>query len=118
VKTIPVDGGKARTPAIVAALVLLAPGAILAMLKPRPGCRMPSGPNSTRRDGAISKGGWSRKFEDPIVLPDRRKLVTLRDAATYITALSKKDAALPEWQAVIEALLLVAARPCSRASAS
>jgi hypothetical protein len=34
--------------------------------------------------------------------------VTLRDAATYITALSKKEAALPEWQAAIEALMLVA----------
>jgi hypothetical protein len=34
--------------------------------------------------------------------------VTLRDAATYITALSKKEGALPEWQAAIEALMLVA----------
>ena len=34
--------------------------------------------------------------------------MTLRDAATYITALSKKEGALPEWQAAIEALMLVA----------
>lgn len=54
--------------------------------------------------------GWQRKFEDPIPLPDGRELVTLHDAATYITALPKKEAAEPEWQAAIEALMLVAER--------
>jgi hypothetical protein len=54
--------------------------------------------------------GWQRKFEDPIPLPDGRTLVTLHDAATYITALPKKEAALPEWQAAMEALMLVADR--------
>ena len=52
--------------------------------------------------------GWQRKFEDPIPLPDGRALITLRDAANYITALPKKEAAAPEWQAAIEALMLVA----------
>jgi hypothetical protein len=33
--------------------------------------------------------------------------VVLRDAASYITALSQEEAALPEWQAAIEALILV-----------
>jgi hypothetical protein len=51
--------------------------------------------------------GWQRKFEQPIPLPDGRKLVTLHDAATYITGLPKKEAGLPEWQAAIEALMLV-----------
>jgi hypothetical protein len=37
----------------------------------------------------VSERGWQREFEDPISLPDGRKLVTLRDAADYITALSK-----------------------------
>jgi len=32
-------------------------------------------------------GGWSRYFDDPITLPRGRALVTLRDAATYITGL-------------------------------
>jgi hypothetical protein len=32
----------------------------------------------------------------------------LRDAATHITALPKKEADLPEWQAAIGALMLVA----------
>ena len=27
--------------------------------------------------------GWSRKFEDPILLPDGRKLITLKQAADY-----------------------------------
>lgn len=54
--------------------------------------------------------GWQRKFEDPIPLPDGRTLASLHDAATYITALSKKEAGLPEWQAAIEALMLVAER--------
>jgi hypothetical protein len=33
---------------------------------------------------------WSRRFDDPIPLPDGRELVTLRDAAEYITGLPKK----------------------------
>jgi hypothetical protein len=66
--------------------------------------------NSMRRAGAISDRGWSREFDDPIVLPEGEKLRTLRDAATDVTGLPKKEAALPEWQAAIEALMLVAER--------
>ncbi|MEH2562189.1 hypothetical protein [Bradyrhizobium sp. AZCC 2289] len=55
--------------------------------------------------------GWQRKFEELIPLPDGLKLVTLRDAATHhITALPKTEAAFPEWQAAIEALMLVVER--------
>jgi hypothetical protein len=43
------------------------------------------------------------------VLPDGRKLVTLKDAADYVTKLPKKESELPEWQTAIEALML-----CSR----
>ena len=53
--------------------------------------------------------GWQRKFEDPISPPGGRKLVTLRDAADYITSLPKKESDLPEWQTAIEVLML-----CSR----
>jgi hypothetical protein len=35
------------------------------------------------------------------------KLVTLRDAADYITKLPKKESDLPEWQTAIEVLMLV-----------
>jgi hypothetical protein len=49
---------------------------------------------------------WSTSFEDPIVLPNGRQLLTLKDAADYITKLPKKESDLPEWQAAIEALML------------
>jgi hypothetical protein len=55
-----------------------------------------------------SKTGWQREFDDPIPLPNGKPLVTLRDAADYITSLPKKESGLPEWQAAIEALMLVA----------
>ena len=55
-----------------------------------------------------SKTGWQREFGDPIPLPNGKPLVTLRDAAVYITSLPKKESGLPEWQAAIEALMLVA----------
>ena len=35
------------------------------------------------------------RFYDPIILPDGRKLLTLRDAAEYITALPKAEHVLP-----------------------
>jgi hypothetical protein len=52
---------------------------------------------------------WSTPFSEPIEQPNGRKLVTLKDAATYITGLPKKESALPEWQTAIEVLML-----CSR----
>jgi hypothetical protein len=55
----------------------------------------------------VTDRGWQRAFDDPIQLPGGRTLVTLHDAATYITELPKKEAAEPEWQAAIEALMLV-----------
>jgi hypothetical protein len=58
----------------------------------------------------VSERGWRRKFEDPIPLPDGLVLVTLRNAASYITGLPKKEAALPEWQDAIQALMLVVER--------
>jgi hypothetical protein len=51
--------------------------------------------------------GWSREFDEPIALPGGEKLVVLRDAANYITALPTKEATPPEWQAAIETLILV-----------
>jgi hypothetical protein len=57
---------------------------------------------------AEHRSGWSRKFDEPIAVPDGSTLVSLRDAADYITELSDEDATLPEWQAAIEALMPVA----------
>src|SRR5712671_2160810 len=51
---------------------------------------------------------WSRKFDDPIPLPKGRQLVTLKDAGTYITTLPKAEHTAAEWQAAMEALILVA----------
>ncbi|HEV2156368.1 hypothetical protein [Bradyrhizobium sp.] len=51
--------------------------------------------------------GWGRPFEEPIAV-DGRKLTTLRDAGEYIAALPKKEHAAPEWQAAMQALILVA----------
>ena len=34
---------------------------------------------------------WFTRFVDPIVLPERRELLTLRDAAEYITARPKAE---------------------------
>ena len=41
------------------------------------------------------------------MLPGGRKLVTLEDAGAYITELPKADQDIEEWQAAVEALLLV-----------
>jgi hypothetical protein len=51
---------------------------------------------------------WHQTFFDPIELPTGRKLVTLRDAATYVTKLPKAQHDTPEWQDAMQALLLVA----------
>ena len=51
---------------------------------------------------------WSARFFDPVILPDGRKLQTLRDAATYITKLLKAEHDADEWQTAMETLLLVA----------
>lgn len=51
---------------------------------------------------------WSRRFFDPIDLPNGRQLETLRHAANYITALSAAEHDLPHWRTAIEALILSA----------
>jgi hypothetical protein len=51
---------------------------------------------------------WNQPFFDPIVLPNGQKLVTVRDAALYVTKLPKAEHDAPEWQAAMQALMLVA----------
>jgi hypothetical protein len=51
---------------------------------------------------------WSASFEDLIPLPKGRWLLTLRNAAEYITKLPKAEHSAPEWEAAMEALILVA----------
>jgi hypothetical protein len=50
---------------------------------------------------------WKRAFDEPIPLPRGRHLVTLKDAAEYIQKLPKAERQIAEWQAAVEALLLV-----------
>ena len=52
--------------------------------------------------------GWSRHFDEPIPLARGRQLVTLQDAGNYITKLPKAEHEAPEWQAAMQALILVA----------
>ena len=52
--------------------------------------------------------GWRRRFDDPIPLAHGRHLVTLEDAGRYITKLPKAEHEAAEWQAAMEALILVA----------
>jgi len=56
----------------------------------------------------VANRGWQRRFDDPIPLPRRRQLVTLKDAGNYITKLPKAEHEAAEWQAAMEALILVA----------
>ena len=52
--------------------------------------------------------GWFRRFDDPIQLSRGRQLVTLEDAGKYITKLPKAEHATVEWQAAMQALILIA----------
>jgi hypothetical protein len=49
---------------------------------------------------------WDQRFDDPLVVPGRKPLVTLR--AAVLPPKAEHDA--PEWQTAMEALLLVAER--------
>jgi hypothetical protein len=51
---------------------------------------------------------WFRRFEDPIELPDGRKMLTVTEAAAYIMKLPKGEQHLDEWQAATEALIMAA----------
>jgi hypothetical protein len=42
---------------------------------------------------------WSKRFADPILIPNCGKpLLSLRDAAAYITALPKEEQQAPQWR--------------------
>jgi hypothetical protein len=56
----------------------------------------------------VTESGWSRKFDEPIPLAKGRQLITLKDAGTYITKLPMAEHTAAEWQAAMEALILVA----------
>jgi hypothetical protein len=82
-------------------------GAINMTLTPRRECPRDSWSRSTKRLAALS---WSDKFDEPIDLSKGKPLITLRDAALYITKLPNAEHDAKEWQAAMEALILVAKR--------
>ncbi len=51
---------------------------------------------------------WDSKFPAPIAVPRGRPLVTLREAATYITALPMTEQQEPVWQNAVHMLLQAA----------
>jgi hypothetical protein len=55
-----------------------------------------------------SDKGWKRPFDDPIPMLRARQLVILEDTGKYITRLPKAEHETAEWQATMEALILVA----------
>ena len=58
--------------------------------------------------GVKADRGWKRAFEDPISLPRGRQLITLKNAADYITRLPKAEHESPQWQVAVEALIMAA----------
>jgi hypothetical protein len=52
--------------------------------------------------------GWGRPFYDPISLPGGRQLITLKDAAAYITKLPKAAQNHERWQTAINCLIMAA----------
>jgi hypothetical protein len=53
---------------------------------------------------------WDRQFFDPVILPNGRTLITLRDAANYIVKLPKAEQQAPEWQTAAEVLMMIGER--------
>jgi hypothetical protein len=60
----------------------------------------------TRETGFVARLETNVRRSDP--LPRGRRLVTLQDAGNFITKLPKAEHSAPEWQAAMEALILVA----------
>lgn len=50
---------------------------------------------------------WDQEFFDPIILPGRKPLVTIRDAAQYILKLPKAEQRAAQWQAAAKVLMLI-----------
>src|ERR1700676_3281052 len=60
-----------------------------------------------RTAALVADRAGNRRFDEPIHLPRGRQLVTLEDAGKFITRLPKAEHEAPEWQAAMEALILV-----------
>ena len=54
--------------------------------------------------------GWGRAFDDPIIIPGRRPLRTLRDVAKFLMGMTPRERIEPHWLDAIEAVILVVER--------
>lgn len=48
---------------------------------------------------------WSKRFEEPVQLPDGSQLFTLRQAAKHILTLSKADHRAKEWRTAMRKII-------------
>ena len=48
---------------------------------------------------------WSKRFEEPVQLPDGSQLFTLRQAARHILTLSKADHRANEWRSAMRKII-------------
>jgi hypothetical protein len=62
---------------------------------------------SIRVGGGVEFCPGKRPFDDPIALADGRQLITLEDAGNHVTKLPEAVHEREEWQAAMEALILV-----------
>jgi hypothetical protein len=58
----------------------------------------------------MAKKGWNRPFEDPIDLPDGRKMLTLKNAADHIMKLPKAEQKHEKWQTAVEMFMAAEGR--------
>ena len=54
---------------------------------------------------------WSRRFDDPIPMPDGTVIKTIGEAARYAEKLPKALAATPPWQSAVHDLLMASEHP-------
>src|SRR4051794_38152014 len=75
-RSIRISPGRARMPALAAALARRARRAIGQRQRSRPAC--------LKASSLMTGKGWLTRFDEPIVLDDGTKLSTLRDAIHYL----------------------------------
>jgi hypothetical protein len=52
----------------------------------------------------VAKVNWSRRFEDPVPMPDGSTVRTIREAAEYATSLPRKIGNTEPWQHAAQVL--------------
>jgi hypothetical protein len=73
---------------------------------PRGRPTLPGSPDvfKTRGDLILS---WDQRFSDPIPVPNRKPIATLRDAREYTNALPMAEQNTEQWQTTAEILMLI-----------